>query len=102
MSLKTIDVLLTFREEKDVLIFQLDDAEPEKYCVNLNSETSQNELKAVFAKLLETLMVENVELRLVTDVKYKTMLYIEVCGEYISALNQELVQVKRLINEELE
>ena len=70
--------------------------------MNLNSETSQNELKAVFAKLLETLMVENVELRLVTDVKYKTVLYIEVCGEYISALNQELVQVKRLINEELE
>ena len=102
MNPRTINVLLTFHEEKDVLFFHLDEAEPERYCVNLNSETSQNELKAVFAKLLEMLIVEDIELKLITEKAYNTMLYIEVCGEYISALNNELVQVKRLMKEELE
>ena len=102
MNPKTIEVLLTSYEGQDVLVFHLDDAEPEKYCVNLNNEASQIELKAVFSKLLEILMVEDIELKLKTDEKYKTKLYIEVCEEYIIALNNELVQVKRLMKEELE
>lgn len=51
MSQITVDVQLKEIDEKDVLVFILDKENPEKYIVNLNSATSQLELKEVFGKI---------------------------------------------------
>ena len=41
----------------------LEDAEGEAYVVNLNSANSQNELKNVFARLLQMLLYEDISLK---------------------------------------
>lgn len=97
----TIEVLLTTRADADVLQFQLDEEHPETYSVNLNSTSSQNELKQVFSKLLELLMEEDIVLELSVADGYKKGLYKDVCVEYIKDLNHELIQVKEAILSEL-
>jgi len=91
---KRIDVVLTNIDENDVLIFQLDNDNFEKYSVNLNSSTSQMQLKEVFAKLLELLIEIDIELELKIAEGYSKGLYKDVCKEYIGDLNRELTQVK--------
>lgn len=85
----------------DVLIFGLDEEQPEAYVVNLNSATSQNELKEVFSKLLELLLTEDILLQLSVAPGYSKGLYKDVCKEYIEDLNRELVQVKANMKKEL-
>lgn len=95
MSQKTIDVMLTTLEDADVLIFFLDEEHPEGCSVNLNSSSSQNELKCVFSKLLQLLFDDDIMLNLIVSEGYKKGLYKDVCKEYIDDLNRELVQVKQ-------
>lgn len=101
MNQRTIDVVLTVSADVDVLVFALDDEHPDAYIVNLNSATSQNELKNVFSKLLQILLEEDVVLRLLIADGYGKGLYKDVCREYIDDLNRELVQVKEVIQKEL-
>lgn len=98
----TIKVILTVQGETDVLIFLLDEENPEKYAINLNDSSSQLQIKEVFSKLLEELLLCNIELELEISKNYSKGLYIDVCTEYISELNKELVQVKSSIKKELE
>ena len=101
MSQKMIDVELTVFSEADVLIFRLDDEHPDEYVVNLNSSSSQNELKKVFSKLLQMLLEEDVLLKYSIAPGYSKGLYKEVCKEYIDDLNRELLQVKESMHSEI-
>lgn len=101
MSQRTIDVTLTVSADVDVLVFSLDDEYPDAYTLNLNSATSQNELKVVFSKLLQLLMEEDIILQLVIADGYGKGLYKDVCKEYIDDLNRELVQVKESVKKEI-
>lgn len=101
MSPRVIDVELTVLGETDVLVFHIDNEAPEKYSINLNSSTNQAEIKAVFSKLLELLINNDLELKLIIARGYTKGLYKDVCTEYINDLNRELLQVKLRIANEL-
>ena len=101
MSQRVIDVTLTVLSDVDVLVFGLDDKEQYDYTVNLNSATSQNELKNVFSRLLQLLLQEDITLNLVIDKDYGKGLYKDVCREYINDLNRELTQVKASLIKEI-
>lgn len=101
MNPKIIKVALTVISDVDVLIFRLDEENPEGYIVDLNSSSSQSSLKHIFSKLLNILIDEDVKLELEIDKDYKKGLYKDVCMEYIADLNQELTQVKESMLKEL-
>ncbi len=101
MSQKIINVKLTVLSDADVLIFDLDDENKEKYTVDLNSSSSQSSLKQVFSKLLNILLKEDIKLELEIDKDYKKGLYKDVCTEYISDLNQEILRVKEMMQQDL-
>ena len=101
MSQKVIEVKLTVLSDVDVLIFGLDEEQPEAYVVNLNSADSQNELKKVFSHLLHMLLEEEIFLKYTVAPGYSKGLYKEVCKEYIDDLNRELTQVRANMNKEI-
>ena len=101
MRQRVIDVTLTVLSDVDVLVFGLDDKKQYDYTVNLNSATSQNELKNVFSRLLQLLLQEDITLNLVIDKDYGKGLYKDVCREYINDLNRELTQVKASLIKEI-
>lgn len=99
---KEITVSLTVCEETDVLVFLLDEANPEKYIINLNDSSSQLQIKEVFSKLLEELLLYDIDLVLKIQEGYSKGLYKEVFTEYISELNKELKQIKSMMKKVLE
>ena len=101
MSQKVIEVKLTVLSDVDVLIFGIDEENPEAYVVDLNSDNSQNELKNIFSQLLKILLEEDVSLKYIVVPGYHKVLYKDVCKEYIDDLNRELSQVKANMNKEI-
>lgn len=99
---KKITVKLTVCGETDVLIFLLDETNPEKYIINLNDSSSQLQIKEVFSKLLEELLLFDIDLVLEIQEDYSKGLYKDVFTEYISELNKELKQTKSMMKKELE
>lgn len=99
---KKIKVVLTVQEQTDVLIFLIDEENPNKYIINLNDSSCQIQIKEVFAKLLEELLEFDIDLCLEIQEGYSRGLYKDVCKEYIAELNKELVQVKDSIIKELQ
>ncbi len=99
---KQIKVILTVKGETDVLVFLLDDESPEKYTINLNDSSSQLQIKEVFSKLLEELLLFDIDLVLEIQEGYSKGLYKDVFTEYISELNKELKQTKSMMKKELE
>lgn len=89
LETKIINVVLNKVDDKDVLVFEFDNS----LVVNLNSETSQNELKNVFSQLLKEMLKFNIKLKLKIAEGYKAGLYIDVCKEYINELNREIKQL---------
>ena len=101
MSLETIKVELTAIGEMDVLVFHLDSERiPDGLSVNLNTASSQSELKSVFSKLLEMMIESEVSLELLIAEGYSKGLYRDVCTEYIQDLNREIRQVYTKLHEE--
>ena len=98
---KKITVKLTVCGETDVLIFLLDETNPEKYIINLNDSSSQLQIKEVFSKLLEELILFDIDLVLEIQEDYSKGLYKDVFTEYISELNKELKQTKSMMKKEL-
>lgn len=100
MNRKTIEVvLLAADEETDLLRFKFED---DPVDVNLNSPLCQNELKAVFVRLLQLLVENDVFLAFSHAADYGRGLYIEVCEEYIKDLNRELASAKEKMCKEME
>lgn len=98
---KQIEVLLTVVGESDVLNFILDQEKPDEYVVNLNSDTSQSELKKVFSKLLELIIENDVKLVLKIAEGYSKVLYMDVCIVYIDDLNREISNVAESVRKEV-
>ena len=98
---QTIEVLLIADNEKDSLIFKIDEKNPNAFQINLNSDSNQMQIKEVFSKLLEILIEQDIVLELVVDANYTKGLYKDVCKEYIKELNAEIENVKHLIREKL-
>lgn len=94
---KIINVYLKVNGDIDLLVFDLDQDGLDKYIVNLNSSSSQEEIKNVFSKLLELLIENDIQLILKIENGYSKGLYKDVCDEYIKELNRELEQVKQNI-----
>lgn len=101
MNQKQIEVLLTVVGESDVLNFILDQEKPDEYVVNLNSDTSQSELKKVFSKLLELIIENDVKLVLKIAEGYSKVLYMDVCNVYIDDLNREISNVAESVRKEV-
>ncbi len=101
MNQKQIEVLLTVVGESDVLNFILDQEKPDEYVVNLNSDTSQSELKKVFSKLLELIIENDVKLVLKIAEGYSKVLYMDVCTVYIDDLNREISNVAESVRKEV-
>ena len=101
MNQKQIEVLLTVVGESDVLNFMLDQEKPDEYVVNLNSDTSQSELKKVFSKLLALIIENDVELVLKIAEGYSKVLYIDVCTVYIDDLNREISSVAESVRKDV-
>ena len=98
---QTINVELTVNGDTDVLVFKLDDETPDKYVINLTSESDQEKIKEVFTKLLEIVSVDDVSLVLSFADGYSNALYKEVADEYINALNSEIATVREELKEKL-
>ena len=99
MNRKVIEVvLLAAGEETDLLRFKFEDNPLD---VNLNSSVCQNELKAVFVRLLQMLIENDVYLEFNHADDYGRGMYIEVCEEYIRDLNRELASAKEKIHKEI-
>ncbi len=90
--------LFALDEDKDILRFKFED---EQIDVNLNSSLCQNDLKAVFVRLIQMLLEGDVYLQFSPEDDYNRRMYIEVCEEYIKDLNRELVSTKEKIVNEL-
>lgn len=101
MNQKQIEVLLSVIGENDVLNFILDEDKPEEYIVNLNSDTSQAELKRVFSKLLKLMIENDIQLELKIAEGYSRVLYKEVCTEYIDNLNREISSVAESVRKDI-
>lgn len=101
MNQKQIEVLLTVVGESDVLNFILDQEKPDEYVVNLNSDTSQSELKKVFSKLLELIIENDVKLVLKIVEGYSKVLYMDVCTVYIDDLNREISSVAESVRKDV-
>lgn len=85
-------------DDKDILLFEFPD-NPLK--VNLNSDSCQEELKAVFSQLINTSLDNDVTLAYEIEDGYSRTLYKEVCNEYVVALQNELNSIIERIRNEL-
>lgn len=94
---KIINVHLEKIDELDYMVFEFE--EEMKVC--LNTETSQNELKAIFSNLLDELIQQPIKLEFIERTDYKTVLYTDVCREYIKDLNREISNVRKSMPEEI-
>ena len=82
-----IKVELKKEDEVDILEFQFDN--PVK--INLNN-SNNNDLKEMFEVILKELIKKKFNLQLEVQENYKTVLYEDVCTEYINALSEEITE----------
>ncbi|MEE1126545.1 MAG: hypothetical protein U0L18_11560 [Acutalibacteraceae bacterium] len=101
MSQITINVQLTTQGEEDVLLFLLDDNNPEMYALNLNSDNNQVEIKKIFSKILELLINDDILLDFSIAEGYSKGLYKDVCSEYVAELQKEISSVKESLLREM-
>lgn len=96
--MKHIEMTVTINERAQD-VFRLK-TEPEHIDVVLTEDNGTNDLKNLFARLLQELFKDDVEIKFVKTDGYKTRIYEDVCKEYVSVLNQELVTAREKILEE--
>ena len=96
--MKHIEMTVTTNERAQD-VFRLK-TEPEHIDVVLTEDNGTNDLKTLFARLLQELFKDDVEVEFVRTDGYKTKIYEDVCKEYVSVLNQELVTAREKILEE--
>lgn len=96
--MKHIEMTVTTNERAQD-VFRLK-TEPEHIDVVLTEDNGTNDLKNLFARLLQELFKDDVEIKFVKTDGYKTRIYEDVCREYVSVLNQELITAREKILEE--
>ena len=74
----------------------------DKYVKTLTSESDQEKIKEVLAKLLEIVSIDDGSLVLSFVEGYSNSLYKEVSGEYINALNSEIAIVREELKAKLQ
>ena len=96
--MKHIEMTVTTNERAQD-VFRLK-TEPKHIDVVLTEDNGTNDLKTLFARLLQELFKDDVEVKFVRTDGYKTRIYEDVCREYVSVLNQELITAREKILEE--
>lgn len=96
--MKHIEMTVTTNESAQD-VFRLK-TEPEHIDVVLTEDNGTNDLKNLFTRLLQELFKDDVEIKFVKTDGYKTRIYEDVCREYVSVLNQELVTAREKILKE--
>lgn len=96
--MKHIEMTVT-TNDKSQDVFRLK-TKPEYIDVVLTEDNGTNDLKSLFARLLQELFKDDVEIKFVKTDEYKTRIYEDVCREYVSVLNQELIMAREKILEE--
>ena len=96
--MKRIGMTVTANENNQD-VFRLN-TEPEYIDVVLTEENGTNDLKKLFERLLQELFKDDVEITFIKTDGYKTKIYEDVCREYITVLNQELIMARQKILEE--
>lgn len=96
--MKRIEMTVT-TNDKSQDVFRLK-TKPEYIDVVLTEDNGTNDLKSLFARLLQELFKDDVEIKFVKTDGYKTRIYEDVCREYVSVLNQELITAREKILEE--
>lgn len=96
--MKQIEMTVTTNERAQD-VFRLK-TKPEHIDVVLTEDNGTNDLKTLFARLLQEIFKDDVEVKFVRTDGYKTRIYEDVCKEYVSVLNQELVTAREKILEE--
>ena len=94
---QVIEVWLIKNDEKDYLVFGFDDEK--KIC--LNEENCQEQLKELFSILLQELIKKPISLKYVEKNDYRVGLYKDVCKEYVTELNKEIMNVRRTLPREI-
>jgi hypothetical protein len=82
--------------DNEVLRFTINE---KKQDVTLTSKNGINELKAVYESLLAEVMKDDVTVRLEEKGEGTTAMYQNVCSEYITLLNSDLVSARHEIIE---
>ena len=100
MNQRTIKVLLTCTEDKDVLKFSISDTE--SLDINLNSASCQAEIKKLFSRILMIGIEEDIVFDFCIDKEYNRGLYIDVCKEYMKDMQRELTDCVQRIRIELQ
>ncbi len=80
--MKHIEMTVTTNERAQD-VFRLK-TEPEHIDVVLTEDNGTNDLKNLFARLLQELFKDDVEIKFVKTDGYKTRIYEDVCREYVS------------------
>ena len=83
-------------DNNEVLRFTID---KEKQDVTLTSKEGINELKAVYESLLAEVIKDDVTVKLEEKGEGATAMYQNVCSEYITLLNSDLVSARREVIE---
>lgn len=83
-------------DNNEVLRFAIDE---KKQDVTLTSKEGINELKAVYESLLAEVIKDDVTVKLEEKDEGATAMYQNVCSEYITLLNNDLVSARREVIE---
>lgn len=84
-------VVLMEKNGKDIMKFNINSNTIDE--IDLNS-TDQTNLRNLFYKIINQVLIEDFEFLLEIEQNYKKNLYIEIATEYIKQLNVELGKIK--------
>lgn len=91
-------VVLMEKNGKDIMEFNINSNTIDE--IDLNS-TDQTNLRNLFYKIINQVLIEDFEFLLEIEQNYKKNLYIEIATEYIKQLNVELDKIKDEIPNQL-
>lgn len=91
-------VVLMEKNGKDIMEFNINSNTIDE--IDLNS-TDQTNLRNLFYKIINQVLIEDFEFFLEIEQNYKKNLYIEIATEYIKQLNVELDKIKDEIPNQL-
>jgi len=89
-------VLLCEKEGNDILEFELNKGNKD---ININNE-DQNGLRSLFYSIISEAMEEEFSYTLKVQDGYAKQLYVEIATEYVSQLNTELNEIRKIARDD--